>query len=538
MKKKGGLSLAVLAAAALLVLGCQPFANIGGKPHPGGQHYIKLAINVPERGRTISVTDYEVTRLSIEVRDPDNEVVDTIPWEPSEGDVTHMIPVDKTGEYAITVTHYGEQNGQTVEASETATFTIGAMLITVIEVVPGNIATINVVGGTTNATSTLSGKLVDSGTGAPLAGGTVDFAGHSATSGTDGSYSLDLGQSTGTVTGTLCVHATGFVTNLFEGISVDANATARWVLQRIDNTGLPGHDVNLHIYELQSNPSTPTEIPDGTPIFVSLFNENGAGGRDWKTYNDGGYQYYNHVSGDSCVLAVYVDLSAVPGMHSFNVIKENVSVPAASQDIPDVVLNENPDSEATMTISGAAALNNATLYLAFPNGLFPALDLTLDSSAQATLLFSNPAAYKGFWVQSFDSTVFACSPLAPVATSVTLPAMPSLGPLLPPDSSSLAYESGTLSVSPVDGAMGYNFWLLDTSYNLVGIIGGVGPSVTLPAWMQAQLAGASLVVMPVASASTMPSIDISALSTMLIYAGAAPSVATLLAQGSPNTLSF
>lgn len=48
-------------------------------------------------------------------------------------------------------------------------------------------------------THALSGKLIDAATGAPIVGGIVDFAGISAKSGADGTYSLDLGKNSGTV---------------------------------------------------------------------------------------------------------------------------------------------------------------------------------------------------------------------------------------------------------------------------------------------------------------------------------------------------
>jgi len=146
MKKKGGLSLAVLSAAALLVLGCQPLANIGEKWHPSGQRYIKLAISVPPQARSIAVADYQVTGLEIEVLDPNNESVKSIDWDAAEGDNTYMIPVEMPGDYVIKVSHFGQKDGETVEATESAAFNIGAMTITVITVVPGNIGMIQVQG--------------------------------------------------------------------------------------------------------------------------------------------------------------------------------------------------------------------------------------------------------------------------------------------------------------------------------------------------------------------------------------------------------
>lgn len=388
----------------------------------------------------------------------------------------------------------------------------------------------------TTPTHTVFGKLVDAPVGTPLKGGVVEFAGGSATSGDDGTYTLDLGESSGTVTGTLCLHGTGYTTYLFEGVSADASKDSKvdFVLPRIDTSGVAKHTLNFQIFEFQSDPLTPTEIPPATPVFFSFHNENGAGWREGKTYSDA-HAWPNEFGGESCVVSAYVDLAAVSSMHSFNVIKENVSVTLSSQ---VVTLNEDLGSEVPMSISGDAATNQATLSLAFPNGVFPVLDLTLDSTAQATLQFSNPNDYEGFWTQSAGATS-ASSAIAPVATSATLPEIPDLGPLMPPDLNSLAYDSGTLSMDPVDGATGYAFSLGDPSNNsYVAIISTVGPSITLPMWMQAQLAGKTLSVELLASVADAPSFDISSAAIMFASGGSAPSFAMTVAWGGSEDVTF
>lgn len=390
-------------------------------------------------------------------------------------------------------------------------------------------------GGGQVAIHTLSGKMVDGFTGTPIAGGVVEFAGLSAKSGADGTYSLDFGKSSGTLGGTFAIRATGYVSYLFEGATADAGSdvTVNLVLQRIDLSGAAYHDVTLHIFELQTDPSTPTEIPDGTPVFVAFYNENGAGSRSSQNYN-GGYSWHGAIGGDSCVVAVYVDLAAVSSMHSFTAIKENVSVTDPSQELS---LNEDPGSEVPMSINGDAGLNGATLYLSFPNGIFPVLNLALDSGAQAALQFSNPNGYEGLWLQSAGNTM-ACSTVGPVSASVTLPNIPTLDPLFPPDAGTLAYDSGTLSVGSVAGAGGYSFWLMDGSSNLLAAVGATGPSVTLPAWMQAQFAGSTVKVMPVSSSTTATSSDVSLVPISFITGGATPSAVSRFVMGASTDLNF
>jgi len=128
-------SLAVLAFAVLV--GC---------PLPGVVGCIKLQILAPAVSRGIGVGDFEVTGLAIQVRDPEGQVLETILWAAGEGPRCYLVPVQQVGEHGIEVTHLGERNGETVEASESAVCDVQARVITVIEVTPGRIGVIRVVG--------------------------------------------------------------------------------------------------------------------------------------------------------------------------------------------------------------------------------------------------------------------------------------------------------------------------------------------------------------------------------------------------------
>jgi hypothetical protein len=136
-------SLAVL--ALLLAFGCSllPREDTG----TGTGWYIKLQIKAPEASKGITVTDFDVTGLKIQVRDPEGEVLKTIDWAANEGLQTYLVPVKEQGVHEIEVTHFGEREGQQVQATEKAAFNIRAMGITVIDVVPGGIGLIWVEGG-------------------------------------------------------------------------------------------------------------------------------------------------------------------------------------------------------------------------------------------------------------------------------------------------------------------------------------------------------------------------------------------------------
>jgi hypothetical protein len=116
-----------------------------------------LNVSVPATPRTIVATEYQVTGLDIEVRDPDDKVLKTIAWQAEDGSKSYLIPVEQQGKHEIRVTHIGEKNGTTVETTESATFDIKPMVITVIDIVPGSIGMINVKPEGTSAPINLTG---------------------------------------------------------------------------------------------------------------------------------------------------------------------------------------------------------------------------------------------------------------------------------------------------------------------------------------------------------------------------------------------
>ena len=106
--------------------------------------YIKMNIDIPAAAKAITVTEYAVTGLAIEVYDPQDQLIDTITWGAEEGLMSYQIPVSQEGLHKLEVTHIGEENGEVVEAEECATFNIQAMVITVIDIIPGCIGVINI----------------------------------------------------------------------------------------------------------------------------------------------------------------------------------------------------------------------------------------------------------------------------------------------------------------------------------------------------------------------------------------------------------
>jgi hypothetical protein len=107
--------------------------------------YIKLQIRAPASAsaKGITVSEFEVTGMNIKVLDPAGGVLGEFDWVPPDSQ-EYLVAVPELGEYRLEVTHFGEREGQSVQATESATFEIRAMKITVIDIIPGCIGLINI----------------------------------------------------------------------------------------------------------------------------------------------------------------------------------------------------------------------------------------------------------------------------------------------------------------------------------------------------------------------------------------------------------
>ena len=107
---------------------------------------IKLQIQAPAAAKGITVGEFDVTGLHIEVLGSGEEPLASIDWAAEEGKKCYDVPVPQPGQYHIVVTHLGGSEEAPVEATEEAVFEIRAMKITVIDIVPGCIGVIRVEG--------------------------------------------------------------------------------------------------------------------------------------------------------------------------------------------------------------------------------------------------------------------------------------------------------------------------------------------------------------------------------------------------------
>jgi len=106
--------------------------------------YIELNIGSETAAKAITVTEYDVTKLDVEIYDPQGALIDDFSWYPGEGQQSYLIPVTGEGEHEIVVTHISDDNGTVIEAEESAFFNIEAMVITAINIIPGLIGYIEI----------------------------------------------------------------------------------------------------------------------------------------------------------------------------------------------------------------------------------------------------------------------------------------------------------------------------------------------------------------------------------------------------------
>ena len=101
---------------------------------------ITLRIDPAPRG--ISVSEYQVYELRIEVYDPGWYRMDEIWWQVGDPPVEHTIYAFEEGEYTVMVTHFGDRDGEQFEATEGVMVPISAGVITRVVVTPGMIGAI------------------------------------------------------------------------------------------------------------------------------------------------------------------------------------------------------------------------------------------------------------------------------------------------------------------------------------------------------------------------------------------------------------
>jgi hypothetical protein len=137
-------SAGIVVLALAMLFGC---ARLFWDTSQQSGWYIQLNVGNPG-AKGVGVVEYEVTGLSIAVYDPEDQLLDSFNWDAADGAKSYSVQVNQAGTHRIEVIHISEENGEPVEASESAEFDIKPMVITVIDITPGAVGLIRVDGGT------------------------------------------------------------------------------------------------------------------------------------------------------------------------------------------------------------------------------------------------------------------------------------------------------------------------------------------------------------------------------------------------------
>jgi hypothetical protein len=138
--KKRVVCLVIAAVAVLVMSGCS-FTGGGGLSDRGC--FMKLSIEPGTSAKSISVSEIEVTGLTVEIYDSAGDLAESIEWDPTDGAQEYLLAFSDPGDYELMVTHRGDG----AEVTETESFALKIMKITMITIVPGQIGVVSIDGG-------------------------------------------------------------------------------------------------------------------------------------------------------------------------------------------------------------------------------------------------------------------------------------------------------------------------------------------------------------------------------------------------------
>ena len=401
-----------------------------------------------------------------------------------------MIPVKQQGEHHIEVTHFGERDGEQVQATESAAFSIQAMKITVIDVVPGCIGMIRVVGEEpSGGGGTISGRVYDWVTGAGISGAAVVFGDYSATTDDSGVYSIPVDASVSAVQGVFAAfRGSDYQFRVCGSISVDPTADPVFdiALTPIDSTDYTQRNLAGMIHD-----DTGAGIGEAH-LWLEIKNENGGRGSSETGSNSvGGYATTTQTFGANCFVIVNVEDSSENPLFLYYLTGQDLST-----DLSNYNLHQPPSTALTTVTLQGSQYSMFQGYLAVPNyGWINYANGGLFTSSQATLDLYNPNNYPMCWftqTASFDTpgpgdmTAWINAATLPFSATISLPVpftQPAPSATVDGTTASWNRSTRTLSWEAVNGANGYVAFLADYSSDdprFYGYILMNSSSITLP----------------------------------------------------------
>ncbi|MBN1696662.1 MAG: carboxypeptidase regulatory-like domain-containing protein [Spirochaetales bacterium] len=347
-----------------------------------------------------------------------------------------------------------------------------------------------------SGSGTITGIIRDHYTGEPLSGVAIGYGSRSATTGTDGRYTIDLGKNSGTIIDSVCLTKTGYMFLQLDGVETDAGKenTVNIYTNRIDKTEYETINVTGRIYQ---NPVAPEEIPDETSVRFYIFNSTtGSYISGTLDYLDG-YSVDTPTFGDDCLVIV-----SVGGNVSMAAMRIGVDL---HTDTTECDITETPAVPAPVSITGEAAGDFVTLQLATPYGLVPAGTRSLAGTAPEYIFYMNPGGYtqcvwqvaRGSIEADYTRRYQSSSEIINIDTTVTLPDIDeALGPDGPIDPDSFSYEDGIFHLDPVANTSMYQLTIINPGNQLtIGALTAPQENITLAEPIAYKLSGSPYYVM-------------------------------------------
>ncbi len=331
---------------------------------------------------------------------------------------------------------------------------------------------------------TLKGTVHDRASGLPVSGVTVSFGSQSATTNSSGSFNLGLGDTSGTVSDSFSMYATGYGFLYMTKVDLDAgtSTSVSFIVAPQDTAGYTTKTINGVLTDSSGTAWTAGKDYNGNVTTLT----GGAGGFWAQVGAAGAYSITTSAFSDDCLLWFYTPFQTM--------VKADLS---GSSPITLDVQQPQPGEYTDIDISGNAG-NPFEVAFVSPYGM----PKVANGISPDTVSLHNPYNYQViFLVGAIDATFVGypgharmhqviSAPLN-VSGALTLPSLDtSLGPDEPPDKGTLQYNAGVLSIDPVAGAEVYQYTLSDNgSGQWVGTILSDSDSTTLPSWLTTLLSG-------------------------------------------------
>jgi hypothetical protein len=362
--------------------------------------------------------------------------------------------------------------------------------------------------GTGTAETHIKGVAYDLVSGEPVAGVSVSFGGSAVQTAADGSFDLDLGTPSGTLTGDWAVRKTAYQFTFIESMDVPTGTTHVITLP-LARTDPASYASSTHVTG-SVHLSDGAEAPDGAQLSIWLFGRNGTLFSCTASYA-GGFQFDTPLRSSDCLLLAL----AVPkgGQLPYVFMRQGLALSGSGTVTADLVQEDAGFADISVTADHSG--NLATCVFITPYGAVPGFlragsgdprqvtaRRALSSAGPEILSVFNPFGWdKMIWSQEeheagwpaghmkvlFSTTEVLSSPAA-----VTLPAIDhGLGPAGYADSQSLDFVNGLLSLNEVQGT-GTCFFLLQADTPSATTLGQVwtrGCGAVLPNWLVQALGG-------------------------------------------------